>query len=103
MVVDTGASDVILLGWEEGGAGPAAMGTAVLRTAARESRAEVVKLESVEVGGRMWRGVRAGVVAGRRRGGLLPGRLLGSFYVSNARRYVLLEPRVSWGCASGRE
>ena len=98
MVVDTGASDVILFGWEGETAG-----VAWLRTAARESRAEVVKLERVEVGGRVWRGVRAGVVAGRRAGGLLPGRLLGSFYVNNARRWVLLEPRVSWGCASGRE
>lgn len=98
LVLDTGASHVILYGWPEGKSGVAAV-----RTTNGAGTARLARIEALSVGGLSWRGLSAGVLEtnGSSADGLLPGRLLKSFYVSNRRRYVLAGPRVSGRCASG--
>ena len=99
LVLDSGASHLILFGWGGGGRS----GMAEMRTSHSLGQARMVRVQSLEMGGMRWRGLTVGVVetgdAGV--GGLLPARLLKSFYVSNRRRVVLVELRVSARCASG--
>ena len=99
LVLDTGASHVILFGRQIGmGAGVGSM-----RTAHGEGRAQTVRIPSLAIAGIQWRGLTAGVVEAQApaAGGLLPAHLLKSFYVNNRERYALVAPRVSSRCASG--
>ncbi len=100
LVLDSGASHLILFGWRDP-ANAAAPG--LLRTAQQQGTARVIRVESVAVGGLIWRGLTAGAVATEDSGagGLFPAHLLKSFYINNREQYVLAAPRVSERCASG--
>ena len=100
LVLDSGASHLILFGWRDS-ANVATSG--LLRTAQQQSATRVIRVESVAVGGLNWRGLTAGAVSteNSQAGGLFPAHLLKSFYVNNREQYVLAAPRVSERCASG--
>jgi len=94
LVLDSGASHLILFGEASGAGGPA---TASVRSAQAEGRARLIRVESLSIGGHNWRGLDAGILdrQGAEEGGLFPAKLLRSFYVNNRKRLVLVGPRVS--------
>lgn len=102
VVLDSGASHLILYGWRG-----ASNATGFVRTAQGQGTARVIRIASMSVGGLNWRGLTAGAVETEGRGadgpgadGLLPAHLLKSFYVNNREQYVLAAPRVSAHCAN---
>jgi hypothetical protein len=99
LVLDSGASHLILFGWR-GTLNSTA--TASVRTAQTQGTARLVRVGSLAAGRLSWRGLSAGIVEtpSPGSGGLLPAHLLKSFYVNNRERYVLAGPRLSARCAS---
>ncbi len=96
MVLDSGASHVVLFGGSP--AGGRVQGR--LETGTGVAEVDVVRLARVSAAGRSFRGVIAAVAPakGRAEGGLLPASMLGTFYVNNTRRYLVLASGIENAC-----